>query len=185
MIAEDTIVAAGYFNHPVFRAALKENYLSIDFWPEWFNSTEIFYRSQHLAYNDCLYRFQGAYDYIVFSDADDFFVPVQESKSIKTYLKRWCSGYTATCHFPWVQFYPDCGWSNKSLVTGGNLTASLHSQKHIERSESKSAHQIRAVVDVGVHTAFDLMPGYKISYVPKKMAYFAHLRRGGKPPTGC
>ena len=50
MIAEDTIVAAGYFNHPVFRAALKENYLSIDFWPEWFNSTEILYRSQHLAY---------------------------------------------------------------------------------------------------------------------------------------
>ena len=88
MIAEDTIVAAGYFNHPVFRAALKENYLSIDFWPEWFNSTEILYRSQHLAYNDCLYRFQGAYDYIVFSDADDFFVPVKESKSIKTYLKR-------------------------------------------------------------------------------------------------
>ena len=69
-------------------------------------------------------------------------------------------------------------------MTGGNLTASLRSQKHIERSEDKSAHQIRAVVDVGVHTALELMPGYKISYVPKKMAYFAHLRRGGKPPTG-
>ena len=69
-------------------------------------------------------------------------------------------------------------------MTGGNLTASLRSQKHIERSEGKSAHQIRAVVDVGVHTALDLMPGYKISYVPKKMAYFAHLRRGGKSPMG-
>ena len=86
MIAEDTFVTSGGFEHPIVQDALKENFLSIDFWPRWFNTTEIYHSSQHLAYTDCLYRFQGVYDYGVFSDLDDFFVPRGKSKSMKAYL---------------------------------------------------------------------------------------------------
>ena len=126
IIAEDTFVASGGFDHPIVQDALRLNFLSIDFWPRWFNSTEIYHSSQHLAYNDCLYRFQGVYDYVIFSDLDDFFVPLGESKSIKTYLQRWCSGYNASCNFEWHQYYPDSGWNPESVGPDGNLTATVY-----------------------------------------------------------
>ena len=180
MIAEDTFVTTGGFDHPIIQDALKEEFLSIDFWPRWFNTTEIFYSSQHLASTDCVYRFQGVYDYIIIADSDDFFVPQGNSKSIKVYLKRWCSGKRASCNFQWHQLYPDCGWSSESVGPDGNLTATVHSQK---RRNPKSAHQIRAL---GRHTAMSLLPGYLYySSVPFKLAYFAHVRRGYLPSEGC
>ena len=181
MIAEDTFVTNGDLDHPIVENALKENFLSIDFWPRWFNETEVYHSSQHLAYNDCLYRFQGVYDYVLFSDSDDFFVPCGESKSIKTYLKRWCVGKTASCNFHWRQFYPDCGWSPKSVGPDGNVTATLTSKKFKRINNYKSAHQIQGVVDVGIHIALSLMPGYKQTKVPSKEAYIAHLRKHNIP----
>ena len=35
LIAEDTFVTMGGFDYPVIKDALRENYLSIDFWPRW------------------------------------------------------------------------------------------------------------------------------------------------------
>ena len=69
MVAEDTFVTEGGLEHPIIRDALKENFLSIDFWPRWFNTTEIFYSSQHTACNACLYQFMGVYDYIIIADS--------------------------------------------------------------------------------------------------------------------
>ena len=114
MIAEDNFVRSGGLENDVIRQAIREGYLSIDFWPNWLNTTEV-YNSQKLAYEDCLYRFQGVYDYVIYADSDDFFVPVKKSRSIKHFLVTWCSGKHGTCKFRWHQFYPDCGW-NSNLI---------------------------------------------------------------------
>ena len=186
MFAEDTFVTSGGFEHPIVQGALKENFLSIDFWPRWFNTTEIYHSSQHLAYTDCLYRFQGVYDYGVFSDLDDFFVPRGKNKSMKTYLKRWCSGEIISCNFKWYQYYPYCGWSPESVGSDGNLTTTMHSKKCVAKGDPKSAHQLRAVVEMGIHTAVDRLPGFKPpAFVPFREAYFAHLRKLSHPPGGC
>ena len=185
MIADDTFVIAGGMDNSYVQDAVKENYLSVDFWPRWFNETEIYHRSQHLAYIDCIYRFMGAYDYVVYTDSDDFFVPVKTSKSIKTYLKKWCSGRTATCKFEWYTFYPDCGWNPESVGADGNLTATVHYSKTTKRVVPKSGHQIRALVDVGRHLAKVLMPGYKQEWIPSNEAYIAHLRKSHTPRGGC
>ena len=185
MIAEDTFVSAGGLEQGFIQEAVKEGYMTVDFWPRWFNETEIYHSSQHLAYNDCLYRFQGVYDYVLYADYDDFFVPVGRHKSIKSYLKAWCSGKTASCAFNWNQFYPDCGWSPESVGADGNLTATVDYQKYDIRHKGKSAHQLIALVDVGVHAAMVLMPGYEKKAVPQTEAYIAHLRRGRRPPGGC
>ena len=185
MIAEDTFVSAGGMDNSYIKEAVKENYLSVDFWPRWFNQTEMFYSSQHLAYNDCLYRFMGVYDYIVFSDSDDFFVPLKTSKSIKTYLKRWCSGNISTCKFQWRQFYPDCGWSPERVGADGNLTATVYYSKTTQRQETKCGHQTQALLDAGVHSAMAVLSGYKANKVSSKEAYFAHLRKGKTPHGGC
>ena len=186
MIAEDTFVSAGGFEKGFIQEAVKEGYVTVDFWPSWFNDTERYHFSQHLAYNDCLYRFQGVYDYVLYADYDDFFVPVGSQKSIKSYLKAWCSGKTASCNFYWRQFYPDCGWSPETVGADGNLTATVKYNKTNARRERKSAHQLRALVDVGVHSARVLVPGgYSKKKVPQREAYIAHLRLGRLPPGGC
>ena len=187
MIADDTYVIAGGMDNPYIQDAVKENYLSVDFWPRWFNETEIFFSSKELAYNDCLYQFMGVYDYIVYADSDDFFVPLKANKSVKTYLKKCCSGKDGTCEFQWRQFYPDCGWSPKSVGADGNLTATVHYSKTTQLGDksTKSGHQIQALLDAGVHSSMVLMPGYKKREVPSKEAYFAHLRKGRFPSGGC
>ena len=184
MIAEDTFVKTGGFNHPIIKAALKENFLSIDIWPRWFNETEIFYSSQHLASTDCVYRFQGVYDYIIICDSDDFFVPCGKNKTIQGYLNKWCSGKTASCNFKWLQFYPDSGWSPESVAPDGNLTATLHCKNSTKMRPPKSAHQIHALVEVGRHDSMSIMPGYRWHRkVPIEQAYFAHLRKRLSPPN--
>ena len=163
---------------------MKEGYLSVGFWPFWLNPIEV-YNSQKLAYEDCLYRFQGVYDYVIYADSDDFFVPVKESKSIEDYLQKWCSYETATCQFKWIQFYPECGWDSKSIGADGNFTASVTYMPTKERSVYKSAHQLKALVDAGTHLANSLLDGYVQVEVPVEEAYFAHVRFGWTPSDGC
>ena len=185
MIVEDSFVRAGGFHEAYSQQAIKEGFLSIDFWPKWLNETEVFYHSQMLAYEDCLYRFQGVYDYVMYCDSDDFFVPLKNNKSLKHYLQTWCGGKTGACRFEWRQFYPDCGWDPASVGSNGNLTATISYKKTTARSETKSAHQLKALVDAGVHTAVTLVPGYVQKNVPSSEAYFAHLKQSSHPAKEC
>jgi len=184
MAVEDSFVQAGGLQNYVIQQAVRDGYVSIDFWPHWLSSKEV-YNSQKLAYQDCLYRFQGVYDYIIYADSDDFFVPVSTSKSIKHYLKTWCSGMTASCRFTWRQYFPDCGWDPNSVGADGNFTAALTYKHTADRNEHKSGHQLRALVDAGTHEAKILLDGYTQVDVPVTEAYMAHLRFGLLPIGGC
>ena len=119
------------------------------------------------------------YDYVIISDLDDFFVLCGKNKSIKTYLKKWCSGKTASCNFKWHEFYPDCGWSPESVGPDGNLTATVHSHNVEKRNNYKSAHQIHALVEVGRHNVMSVLPGYQYGNI------VSHLRKGRIPSGGC
>ena len=184
MAVEDNFVRAGGLQHEVIQQAVREGYLSIDFWPYWLSPAKV-YNSQKLAYQDCLYRYQGVYDYIIYADSDDFFVPVGRNKSIEDYLQNWCKYETATCQFKWIQFFPDCGWDPKSIGADGNFTASMTYKPTTERSVYKSAHQLKALLDAGTHLANRLLDGYIQTEVPVNESYFAHIRFGWTPSNGC
>ena len=183
MYVDDSFVRAGDLQNEVIQQAIREGFLSIDFWPKWLNNTEVF-NTQKIAYQDCLHRFQGVYDYAIYVDSDDFFVPLK-SKSVKDYLVKWCSGNFGSCQFKWWQFFPDCGWDPNSIGSDGNFTAAI-TYKHIwRRDEPKSAHQLRALLDAGTHSVRALVHGYKKIDVPSNDAYFAHIRFGWLPKNGC
>ena len=184
MFVVDSFVRSGGLENDVIRQAIREGYLSIDFWPNWLNFTEVF-DSQKLAYQDCLYRFQGVYDYAIYADTDDFFVPLRKNKSIKHYLLTWCSGKHGTCNFAWKQLYPDCGWNPNLLGSDGNFTAAITYKKSKKLTVTKSGHQVKAIVDAGTHYAMILLDGYTQASVPVKEAYFAHVRFGWPPKEGC
>ena len=182
MFTDNNFVRDGGLQNEVVKQALREGYLSIDFWPKWLRLEEVkgVIYSQPLAYQDCLNRFQGVYDYVVYADSDEFFIPVKNNTSIKYYLKTWCSRETSSCKFIMRRYFPDCGWNPDLIEPNGNVTGAVTYKQTKDQHRPKSAHQLRAMLLVGIHNPKAVMKGYEAPQhrVPPTEAYFAHIRFG-------
>ena len=177
-IAEESFQMSGGLNE-YFRQALREGYVTMDVWRPWLSECETRYHSQMVAYEDCIYRLRGTYDYVFMLDVDDFFVPlVQGRPKLSYYIKKWCR--QGSCTFQWTEFYPDCGLKD-NVSKDGNVTSLLTSSVHRDRIEGKSLHKLSAILDAGIHRPATLMDGYTKSMVPRNKAYVAHIRKGWTP----
>ena len=178
IIAEESFRMGGGQNE-YFRQAMMEGFVTLDVWHPWLNECETLYHSQMIAYEDCIYRLQGTYDYILLIDIDDFFVPlVKDQPKLSYYARNWC--HQGSCVFQWTEFYPDCGLKSNTSEDG-NMTSLLLSSVHRERIEGKSLHRLSAILDAGIHRAAVLMAGYQKTRVPRDKAYVAHIRKGRVP----
>lgn len=178
IIGEESFQMSGGLNG-YFRRAVREGYVTLEVWHPWLSECETRYHSQMVAYEDCIYRLRGTYDYIFMLDVDDFFVPlVKGQPKLSYYVKKWC--HQGSCTFQWTEFYPDCGL--KDIVSkDGNVTNLLTFSVHNERIEGKSLHKLSAILDAGIHRPAALMDGYTKTMVPQNQAYVAHIRKGRIP----
>ena len=67
-------------NDSFFLKHVKDNYISVQVWKEWYADKEWYVHATILMYLDCLYRYRGTYDFVSLMDTDDFFtvrVPIQ------------------------------------------------------------------------------------------------------------
>ena len=177
LIAEDSFRDAGNLEKSPLKEMMRSGYLSIDFWTPHLTSQQIFYHSQMLGYEDCIYRYQGTYDYVMANDVDIFYVLLLPGEPyIQYYAEKWCS--VGTCTFDLIQYFRDCGIDE--VGPDGNVTAHLLSNKSFKRPEGKSGHNLLAVSDIGIHRAMVLLPGYDPGVVPRKAAYWAHVSGGAK-----
>ena len=183
------IIADASFNGfelPYIKSDLSSGFLTIDIWKVWLKTnTEIHYHSQMLAYHDCIYRYQGTYDYIMMVDQDDFFVPLNPNRtSLHWYIDNWCQ--EGACVFDWVEYYPDCGLTkNNGGIPPGNLTSRLVLQSHKWLPFKKSLYRVLDTIEVGIHDPREMMPRTGGKTVPDNQAYVAHLRAFRRPPNGC
>lgn len=174
--------------------AIKEGFVSVELWQEWLNDSEIYHHSEALAYEDCIYRFHGTYDYAFVLDTDDFFIPMNPSeKKLHYYADKWCK-YSASCAFSWIEYYPMCGLKDEPGIDG-NVTAVLNSSVHLERTVGKSLHRLSVVMDVGIYQAeyavglrnknktFPLTYHHGIVKIPSDEAYVAQVRKNKLPPN--
>lgn len=180
MIAESSFEAAGGLEHPYLKQAIKQGYVSVEVWHQWHNRHGMYYHSQPIAHEDCLYRLHSTYDYVFILDQDDFFIPrVSDQQTVQYYIKSLCP--RGSCVFEWHEYYPDCGMES-TAHSDGNLTQSLTSAMFKKRSHTKSIHTLSGILDAGPHAALRYMGGYdKPKSIPDNMAYVAHLRIGRKP----
>ena len=177
LIAEDSFRDAGYLEKSPLKEMMRSGYLSIEFWTPHLTSQEIFYHSQMLGYEDCIYRYQGTYDYVMATDVDIFYVLLLPGEPyIQYYAEKWCS--VGSCVFDWIQYFRDCGIDK--VGPDGNVTAHLLSHRSFKRREGKSGHRLSAVLDIGIHQSFVLLPGYNKGVVPRNEAYGAHVSGGAK-----
>ena len=174
------------------RQAVREGFVTVDEWQQWFNDSEIYYHSQTLAYADCIYRYRGTYDYAFILDTDDFFVPMNPGqKRLHYYVNKWCKD-SASCAFSWIEYYPDCGLKGEP-GSDGNMTKVLNSTVHLDRDVGKSLHKLSVVMDIGPHLAesvimkarsFDVKYHHGIVKIPDDEAYVARICNDRQPPNG-
>lgn len=184
MIAEDSFVDNGGLKLTHVKEALESGFLSFDIWKVRLKTNkEIHYHSQMLAYQDCVYRHQGTYEYMIITDQDDFFVPrYQERQTLNSYVKQWCP--TGACIFEWIEYYPDCGLTQDEGSPPGNLTSRLTSKASKRLPYTKSLYRLSDTVEVGIHDPREMVPGTSGVSVPSNQAYVAHLRAGRYPQHG-
>lgn len=185
MIGEDSFLRNGGLQSDEFVLdALGEDFISFNFWHQWLSTKQVFYHSQMLAHEDCIYRFQGTYDYAFLVDSDDHFIPrVPHRTTLDFYIEKYCR--FGSCIFPWLEYFPDCGQRWDRLGSHGNITNTLVSQTHHRRLKTgKSIHRLTAILDAGTHRPQLLLKGYRKVYVPPNVAYVAHVRKNKEPPNG-
>ena len=185
IMAEDSFVKAGGFQNEALKQAIEEGFVSVDVWKQRLNRRQVYYHSQALAHEACLYRLLGTYSYIMLVDLDEFFITrVPGQTSLHYYAKQCCDFHTTcgSCHFREFMFFPDCGL-NGTIGSDGNITAKLVSYVNIEqKAVGKSIHIPPAIWDVGCQRAEVFVKGYRRREFPMEGAYVAHIRTGRKPP---
>ena len=176
VIADQSFVESGSLNDSVVREALDSGFLSIVIWPRWFTGWQVFYREQVLAYQDCIHRFQGIYDYVFPHDADDFFVPLIPGAKLNYYIDKYCPD--GTCAFSWEQNDPlDSGLTGKIGIDGNVTDKIVAKNSRIKRDACKCIHRLEDVYDIGIHEGIVWSKECRnTSYVPNTAAYVAHVR---------
>ena len=158
---------------------VEKGFLKIEYRKTYFNSTQIYYHSQTLNYNDCLYRHQNTHQYAMFVDTDDFFVPRLHNKTVLTYyLQKFMQNRKAAVRFHWHKYFPDCGLLQApDSVKDGNITSKLKVKESIVTTNTKFACRPSATTQVTVHKPLYLLNGYHEAYtVDSNEAYVAHVR---------
>ena len=177
MYVEDKFIGDSQ-NKEITQPHVEEGFLKIQFRKTYFNSTQIYYHSQTLNYNDCLYRHQNTHQYAMFVDTDDFFVPCLQDKSLIYYLQSLIPNQKAAVRFHWHRFFPDCGLLQApDSVKDGNITSKLKVKESIVTTNTKFACRPSATTQVTVHKPFQTLDGYdKADTVNSTEAYVAHVR---------
>lgn len=186
LAAEDSFVRTGGLQNQYVKQLISEGYLSVAVWQNHLNGNEIWYHSQGLLLEDCIYRFRGTYDYVSILDTDDFITPrIPGQTALHYYVNRWCSHpLIGSCALRWMNHYPDCGLKGQ-VGEDGNVTSKLVFDKHDQEFHPKSIHRLSDILDAATHYAAQLMIGYRTVEIPQEAAYVAHIRKNKKPSGGC
>ena len=73
--AMESFLNSKAFNDTFFQDSLSSGFVQLKVWKEYLIPEALFYHSQALYYQNCVFRFQGVYDYAVMLDTDDFLIP--------------------------------------------------------------------------------------------------------------
>ncbi len=163
-------------NLKIIERYVKNGFLKIENRKTHFNKKQVFYHSQILNYNDCLYRYQELYEYAFFIDVDDFFIPRLANKTLNYYLNKVFTKGRAEIRFKWYQFFPDCGYEQPlSSLKDGNVTGVLAYKDKVDTNHSKFVCRPMLTSLTQVHSSYKLK-GTTSVFSNDKEAYVGHVR---------
>jgi hypothetical protein len=161
-------------DYPFLNESLKTGFAEMEVW----KNSRIYWYSEMLKYNDCLYRHIGVFEFGLFLDADDFFNPtVPNERDIHYYFPKLFSNKNiGSVEFQWHQMKCAPVRSKVKETPNGNLTNILTGHEWTLRSARKSANRLSSVLLMAVHNVDNLLQGYHRVRSDGKLAYVAHNR---------
>ena len=150
---------------------------------EWQSVLKEDLQMQSLQIMDCLYRYQGLFDYVLVYDTSDYFVPMMEEKvDIKDYIvKMFSSVHTGSVLLRRVVYgiSDSCKLKSKlhSMMVHPNISEVLsqHEFKELD-TVTKGIHKISATREITQQKSVTLIAGYVTQQVPPEIAYIVHIR---------
>ena len=194
--AVETFLHGDAYNDTFLQESIINGFVQLMVWKEYLKPGALFYHSQALYYQNCVYRFQGIYDYAIMSDTDDFVIPThgRDFRQILQFLfdsdpkprgihiidRFFCYPF---CHkqkvggiqLKWLRYFEPGGDFNFNEILAGNFSQYMKSQPGLDEGNFKSIHKLSATSDVGIHKVSRQMMGYTWIHVPRDMVYMAHL----------
>ena len=147
------------------RRFLKSGYVVMKVWTPYLNSNQVFYHSQSFKYQDCIYRYQNVYKYMMIIDFDEYFVPLGAEKDVHSYAKRLLSRrHYGSVSLPSIRYYCKIkGQENATMPKDGNITKFYDTSYSTPSGPDtgKSIHIVKFIEEASVHVAAHLLPTYK------------------------
>ena len=180
--AAETFLCGDAYKDTFLQESLRNGFVQLKVWKEYLTPPALFYHSQALHYQNCVYRFQGIYNYAIMGDFDDFVIPAR-GKSIRQALQSLFdpNPHLGGIQLSWFLFYEPEGGLDYDVIMAGNFSRYVDGAKPATNERnSKSIHKLTATSDVGIHKVSRLMAGYTRRDAPKNVVYMAHFKHKDK-----
>ena len=178
--AQQSFLNSKEFNDTFFQNLLGSGFVQLKVWQEYLNTKEVFYHSQLLYYQNCLYRFQGVHDYAIMVDTDDFVI-TRINAPLYQCLDHLFINSLGSIRLRWVRYYePKCGLNLTSNLTSHsvrNLTQYVNISSASRERNFKSIHKLSTTLEVKIHEVGELVPRYHWTIAPEKVIYAAHVKK--------
>jgi hypothetical protein len=180
--AANTFLCGDAFNDTFLQESIENGFVQLKVWKEYLKPGALFYHSQALYYQNCVYRFQGVYNYAIMSDFDDFVIPAR-GKDIGEILRSIFDPKPnlGGVQLDWFRYFePDGGFDNDEILAG-KFMQYIEAEPGVPEHNSKSIHKLTATSDVGIHHISGQMKGYTWTRAPKNKVYMAHFKNRQRP----
>ena len=177
--AMESFLSSKVFNDTFLQNSLSSGFVQLKVWKEYLNPEALFYHSQALYYQNCVYRFQGVYDYAIMGDTDDFLIPSggQIHQILQDIFNP--NPRVGSTRLTWIRYFEPTGGFNftEDTIADGNLTRYVNISLSKDEHNYKSIHKLSAISEVGVHLVSEQMKGYKWIRAPNNVLYMAHIKK--------
>ena len=180
--AADTFLCGDAFKDTFLQQSIKSGFVQLKVWKEYLKPKALFYHSQALYYQNCLYRFQGVYKYVIMSDFDDFLIPAG-GKDVGEILQSLFDPKPKLggIQLDWLRYFEPDGGFNYDEILAGRFIQYIQAEPRVIENNSKSIHKLSATSDVGIHKIAGQMKGYTWTRAPRDMVYMAHFKNRQQP----
>ena len=179
--AQESFLNSSSFNDEFFLESLQNGFIELTVWKEYLSPGPLFYHSQALFYQNCLYRYLGVHEYCICGDTDDFFTPINEDVHDilnKVFHQSYRVGSST---LDWLRYIePREGLDPpESEIKDGNLTRYVDTSSPERDGElTKSMYKLSAMIELGIHQSEEYVSkGFHRSVTPQNLAYMAHIKK--------
>ena len=175
--AVDSFLLGEAFNDTFLQESLKTGFVQLKVWKEYLKPGALFYHSQALYYQSCVYRFQGIYNYAIMGDFDDFLIPADGKKIIEILQSLFDpKPKLGGIQLDWMRYFEPDGGFNYDEILAGKFSKYVEAKAGMNERNWKSIHKLTATSDVGIHKVSRQMMGYTWMYVPRDTLHMAHFK---------